>query len=600
MLTIKNQAWKSVTFFLAAVTFFTACSPPGVRALLEGKRLMESGEYQPAAEKLRSAVVLLGSTNAQAYNYLGLACHHAGQFSEAERSYQRALALNPDLAEARFNLGCLWLSQNKLERARSELTTFILRRSSSAEGWLKLGTVQFHSKDLAGAEKSLSEAIRLSPQNAEALTELGLVRLQRGRPTDAVQLFAKALKEQPRYPPALLNWAIVAQENLRDPNLALQKYREYLALKPASEKAASVNLIARQLEQELAPPAPPKPAVTTIVALPNTNAVKSAALEIAHAPPPPKAATLEPVHTLSAPKSEAPANIAALVTNNVAKPALPSAPPPDTNFEVVKLSPEPMFKIATDAAGPPPRPEPAPVEKLAVTSTPPPVVSESKPVKRSFFQKINPINLFSSQDKGVHQSQSQREPGSAAANPLTPLDSNASPSSPGRYTYHSPAKPEPGNHSEAERSFAQALQAQQAQRLPEAVQAYRQAIQSDPAYFDAYYNLGLVAATSENLQLSLNAYEIALAIRPESADARYNFALGLKQANYPLDAANELEKLLAINPNDSRAHLALGNLYAQQLSQAVKARQHYQKVLELDPRNPQAPAVRYWLTANPK
>ena len=226
------------------------------------------------------------------------------------------------------------------------------------------------------------------------------------------------------------------------------------------------------------------------------------------------------------------------------------------------------------------------------------MVSESKPVKRSFFQKINPINLFSSQDKGAHQRQAQ--PGSAPANPLTALDSRASSTSPGRYAYRSPAKPEPGNHSEAEGSFAQALQAQQTQRLPEAIQAYRQAIQSDPAYFDAYYNLGLVAATSDNLQLSLNAYEIALAIRPESSDARYNFALGLKQANYPVDAANELEKLLAINPNESRAQLALGNLYAQQLGQPVKARQHYQRVLEIDPRNPQAPAVRYWLTANPK
>src|SRR5262249_54458506 len=119
MLTIKNQAWKSVTFFLAAVTLFTACRPPGVRALLEGQRLMEKGEYQPAIEKLRTAVVLLGSTNAQAYNSLGLACHQAGQFAEAKRAYERALALNPDLAEIRFNLGCLWLTQNNLEQARS-------------------------------------------------------------------------------------------------------------------------------------------------------------------------------------------------------------------------------------------------------------------------------------------------------------------------------------------------------------------------------------------------------------------------------------------------------------------------------------------------
>lgn len=183
--------------------------------------------------------------------------------------------------------------------------------------------------------------------------------------------------------------------------------------------------------------------------------------------------------------------------------------------------------------------------------------------------------------------------------PATAVDSALAANFP-RYTYLSPAKPESGNHAEAEPLFARALKAQQAQRFDEAGQEYRQAIQSDPGYFDAYYNLALVASSSGNLRASLSAYETALAIRPESLDARYNFALVLKQANYPVDAANELERLLALHPNEARAHLALGNLYAQQLGLPAKARLHYQKVLELDPRNLQAPAVRYWLTDNPK
>jgi hypothetical protein len=45
--------------------------------------------------------------------------------------------------------------------------------------------------------------------------------------------------------------------------------------------------------------------------------------------------------------------------------------------------------------------------------------------------------------------------------------------------------------------------------------------------------------------------------------------------------------------------LALGNLYAQQFHQLAKARQHYLKVLERDPHNPQAGTIRFWLAANP-
>jgi tetratricopeptide (TPR) repeat protein len=169
-----------------------------------------------------------------------------------------------------------------------------------------------------------------------------------------------------------------------------------------------------------------------------------------------------------------------------------------------------------------------------------------------------------------------------------------------RYSYHSIRRPADGDRGAAEKSFAEGSQAQQAGQLSEAVRAYRQAIQEDPGYFDPYYNLGVVSVRAGNLSQALGAYETALAIQPASHDARFNFALALKQANYPIDAANELEKLIAKFPNDAYAHYALGSLYAQQLRQPVKARSHYQKVLDLDPGLPQAAAIHDWLMAHPR
>src|SRR6266481_4401037 len=169
MQTIKKQAAKCITLSLAAVTLVTACSPPGPRAVLEGKRLLERGEYARAIEELRNATQLL-PTNALAFSYLGLACQQAGQNAEAERAYLRALALDHDLTEVHYDLGCLWLGQsNKLEQAKAELTAFTLRRANSVDGWLKLGEVQLRSHELTAAEKSLSEALRLSPQSPEIL-----------------------------------------------------------------------------------------------------------------------------------------------------------------------------------------------------------------------------------------------------------------------------------------------------------------------------------------------------------------------------------------------------------------------------------------------
>ncbi|HWQ92000.1 MAG TPA: tetratricopeptide repeat protein, partial [Clostridia bacterium] len=139
----------------------------------------------------------------------------------------------------------------------------------------------------------------------------------------------------------------------------------------------------------------------------------------------------------------------------------------------------------------------------------------------------------------------------------------------------------------------------QANRLQEAMQAYQRAIQLDASYFDPYYNLGLAASQAGNTDAALAAYEAALTVRPESLDSRYNFALALQQANYHLDAARELDTVLKRYPNETRVHLALGNLYAQQLSDPAKARQHYLRVLATAPHHPQAGAIRYWLADHP-
>src|SRR5208283_1925254 len=118
----------------------------------------------------------------------------------------------------------------------------------------------------------------------------------------------------------------------------------------------------------------------------------------------------------------------------------------------------------------------------------------------------------------------------------------------------------------------------------DALQSYRQATELDPGWFEAQYNYGVIAFRLRNFNQSLAAYETALA---------------LKAAGYVTDAVNELKKILAANPDEVRAHLALGNLYAQQLYDLALARQHYLKVLALDPRNPQAPDIQFWLSSNP-
>lgn len=606
MVTIKNQAVKTGLGLSVLILFLTGCGPPGPTALLEGKQLLDSGLFQPALEKCRLATVLM-PTNALAFNYLGLACHQAGQLAEAERAYARALSLNRDMAETRFNLGCLFLSQNKLEQAKSEFTAFTLRRPNSPEGFSKLGTAQLRAREFVAAERTFNDALRLDPNQAEALNGLGLAKLQRNRAAEAVRFFNKALQVQPDYRPALLNLAVVSQENLRDRQTALRAYKRLLALKPPVENAAALETIVRNLEQPTAVAAEP-------IAVPTNTLAQS------------RPSASDPDQTRKAPAVSVQAAKSAGPTGppeRIATQQLASLPPPPTNTARGLASAEPPKVVPkADQAKAPVALVQGPLEQVTLATEPAlktgqdpalatsatakrdlfPASSDStahtnKVAKHGLFQKINPARLFSSEERDSRPAPANSI---AEAVPSPTNQADAATSSFPRYPYRNPSKPQSGNHSQAERSYSQGLQAHQAHRLPEAMQAYRRAIQLDPAFFNAYFNLAVAATESGNLETALTTYETALALRPEFQEARYNFALLLKQSNYPLDSENELKKILINFPNDSRAHLALGNLYSQQLGKTALARQHYLKVLELDARNPQSPKIQYWLAEHPK
>ena len=145
---------------LALAIFLAGCGPPGPRALLKGEKLLSNGDYSGAVAELKTATSLM-STNAQAWNYLGVAYQHAGQPADAALAYQRALTLDRDLVEAHYNLGCLWLEQNKPDVAKTEFTAYVLRRSKDPEGWTKLGMAQLRLRDLPAAEKSFNTALAI-------------------------------------------------------------------------------------------------------------------------------------------------------------------------------------------------------------------------------------------------------------------------------------------------------------------------------------------------------------------------------------------------------------------------------------------------------
>src|SRR5882724_8476008 len=106
-------------FVLLPFIVTCGCTPAGPKALLQGEKYIQKGKYPQAIEKLKLATTLI-PTNAQAWNYLGLAYHYGRQPDDAEKTYRRALLIDHDLSEAHYNLGCLYLEQKKNDAAKTE------------------------------------------------------------------------------------------------------------------------------------------------------------------------------------------------------------------------------------------------------------------------------------------------------------------------------------------------------------------------------------------------------------------------------------------------------------------------------------------------
>ena len=581
-------------FALALAVLITGCSPSGPRALLKGRKQLERGNYAAAVAQFKTATTLL-STNAQAWNYLGVASQYAGQPDAAAAAYQRALVLNRDLTEAHYNLGCLWLEQNKPDAAASEFIAYTLRRSKAPEGWLKLGLAQLQAHDVAAAEKSFSTALYLSPDSAEALNGLGLARVERGRPNDAAQFFAEATKKNADYGPAWLNLATVALQYLHSNTLALQNYHAYLALKPRPANWDAVNDLVNSLEPPPAKTAAagenPAPALESRTP-PSANPLHAGSLlrtqAVARAgsparPPAPQTVKVQPE----------PAIAGASVSEKPAEPAT------GRTSALSRLNPLNWFRSAT------PETNPAPTAVATPSSPPPaPPVPPARNNNRVSITPLPPANT-----NPPARSAPAPKPAPVAVTPLSPRPvrtaqpaPSARPAAPTfpRYAYLSPHKPAAGDRRAASTAFTQAREFEQNSRWQDALESYREATDRDPGWFEAQYNYGVIAYRLKNYQQSLAACEQALAIQPDSADARYNFALALKAAGYVTDAVNELEKIVETNPSEVRAHLALGHIYVRQMYDPALARQHYLKVLQLDPANSQAPYIHLWLSTNPE
>ena len=125
------------------------------------------------------------------------------------------------------------------------------------------------------------------------------------------------------------------------------------------------------------------------------------------------------------------------------------------------------------------------------------------------------------------------------------------------------------------------------QKFPQAEDALRRYIASNPSSADGLYLLGYVLQRENKPKESLEIYTQAASITPPTGDDLKIVALDYVLLNDTPEAVHWLERAVAMDPGNKEAWYFLGRGYYTQ-SRIPDARKAFEKVLEIDPHDSKA------------
>ena len=154
--------------------------PTSRPARLALARLLIEGSVPAAAEQEARVLVERDPRDADAWVVVGAAQRALGHPEEAEASYRRALAVRPDFALARHNLGALLGQAHRAEESLAELDRAAALGIAGRELHFNRGRALMELGRFDEADAALASAVGVAPENVESQVLLSKLRFMRG------------------------------------------------------------------------------------------------------------------------------------------------------------------------------------------------------------------------------------------------------------------------------------------------------------------------------------------------------------------------------------------------------------------------------------
>lgn len=233
----------------------TATAQPDVAALMhDAEQALDRKDYATAVDRLKVTVQAAPGT-VPAWFDLGYAYTGLHQNDEANAAYEKALQLDPELFEARLNLGILLLDMKDAPAALPHLEKAAALKTSDPRAHLYLGRALASGGETAKAQSEFRQALQLDPKLAPAASGLGQTALDQNQYAEAASAFQQALALDPGLAEAELGLAY-ASEGLAQQPEAEKHFAQYLRLHPDDAEArfrlASLYLQENKLDPAIA------------------------------------------------------------------------------------------------------------------------------------------------------------------------------------------------------------------------------------------------------------------------------------------------------------------------------------------------------------
>ena len=147
--------------------------------LAQGWRAHQAGDVV-AGERAYRRVLARAPRNADAWCYLGMACHDQERWDEAIAAYRRALEIRPDFAIVHNNLGNTLRMQRLLRESVASFDRAIRLKPDYVNAYKNKGTALLWEGHIDEAMACYERALTLAPDDAEVRKNLGVIRLLQG------------------------------------------------------------------------------------------------------------------------------------------------------------------------------------------------------------------------------------------------------------------------------------------------------------------------------------------------------------------------------------------------------------------------------------